>query len=345
MKYVRLYGFDHRRTQTQFQVAWNELRQGVPKKGSIVLGVSEDKLLLDGVPVESGQAERGFAQLLTAAGVSSIQFFSELTIDEFEDLVRAFALGGSRAEDFAAHIRMAIPQETGHIRINEVKFIAADPATANVTAAAQIAAQSLSPEFKEWLSDPTKLVQLIAAAEGAMDPAAHARNDAQLTLEIPVTETTADGIFALNEQDTIEALRLLTRFGELGTLRTPKPELIGVELHRSPENIRKTVLAVLEELAAYQDSKADKPLLMRAAEQMAIHYALERFQSGDLKVNAVHELLEEMSRQMGNLRKILSYHEEKMSKAGLLVESHADLLDRKFWAELPEHSKDRKSVV
>ena len=345
MKYVRLYGFDHRRTQTQFEIAWDELRQAVPKnKGSVVLGVSEDKLLLDGVPVESGQAERGFAQLLTAAGVSSIQFFSEVTHDEFEDLVRAFALGGAKADDFAAHMRMAIPEESGHIRINEVKFIAADSATANVTAAAQIAAQSLSPEVKEWLSDPSKLVQLIAAAEGAMDPAAHALNDAQMTLDIPAAEEqkrgTSDG-FPLNEQETIEALRLLTRFGELGALRSPKPELIGVELHRSPENIRKTVLAMLEELSALHDTKSDKPLLMRVAEQMAIHYALERFQSGELKVNAVHELLEEMSRQMGNLRKILAYHEEKMSKAGLLVESHADLLDREFWAKLPEHSKKK----
>ena len=28
-----------------------------------------------------------------------------------------------------------------------------------------------------------------------------------------------------------------------------------------------------------------------------------------------------------------------MSKAGMLVESHADMLDRMFWSELPEHSK------
>ena len=39
------------------------------------------------------------------------------------------------------------------------------------------------------------------------------------------------------------------------------------------------------------------------------------------KVNAVHQLLEEMSRQTENLRKILSVQEDKMSKAGLLVES------------------------
>ena len=55
MKYVRLYGFHHRRTRAQFDVAWTELREAVPKrKGCILLGVSEDKLLLDGVPVEVG---------------------------------------------------------------------------------------------------------------------------------------------------------------------------------------------------------------------------------------------------------------------------------------------------
>ncbi len=50
-----------------------------------------------------------------------------------------------------------------------MKFVAADPATGEVTFAAQIAAQSLGPEFKQWLNDPQKLLQLIAAAEGAQN--------------------------------------------------------------------------------------------------------------------------------------------------------------------------------
>jgi hypothetical protein len=99
------------------------------------------------------------------------------------------------------------------------------------------------------------------------------------------------------------------------------------------------VLTMLEEMSKSQESDSKTPLLMRVAEQMAIRYALERFQSGDLKVDAVHELLEDMGKQMGNLRRILSLQEDKMSKAGMLVESHADLLDRMFWSELPEHSK------
>jgi hypothetical protein len=50
-----------------------------------------------------------------------------------------------------------------------------------------------------------------------------------------------------------------------------------------------------------------------------------------------------MSRQMDSLRSILKLQEEKMNKAGILVESHADILDRMFWAEVPEAGK--KSVL
>lgn len=347
MKYVRLYGFDHKRTQAQFDVAWTELKEAVPvRHGSVVLGVSEEKLLVDGVPVETGHAERGFAQLLTAAGIASIQFSSEVTFEEFETLVRAFSFTGSKAQDFATQIKNAFPDGKRNIRINEVKFIASDPATANVTAAAQIAAQSLSPEVKDWLSDPTKMVQLIAAAEGSSHGQGGPGGDGVPLLSAlsglgGTDKPSNDNPFPLNERETLDALRLLTRFGELGSLPTPKPELIGLELHRSEENIRKTVLGILDELSKLQekDQKSEKPLLMRAAEQMAIRYALERFQSGDLKVNAVHQLLETMGQQLTNLRKILSLHEDKMSKAGMLVESHADLLDRMFWGKLPESSK------
>ena len=76
VKYVRLYGLDHKRTEGQFEITWKELQDGLPKgaEGSFLLGVSENKLLLDGIPLETGQAERSFAQLLTTAGLASIHF-------------------------------------------------------------------------------------------------------------------------------------------------------------------------------------------------------------------------------------------------------------------------------
>src|ERR1700728_179836 len=46
VKYVRLYGFQHKRTEGQFEVTWNELQHGLPDIG-FLLGVSENRLLLD----------------------------------------------------------------------------------------------------------------------------------------------------------------------------------------------------------------------------------------------------------------------------------------------------------
>ena len=78
---------------------------------------------------------------------------------------------------------------------------------------------------------------------------------------------------------------------------------------------------------------------------MAIRFALERFQKGEVKVNAVHQMMEHMSRQMDTLRQILRMQEDKMSKAGILVESHADILDRMFWAEVPEAGKEERAAL
>jgi len=163
--------FDHKRTEGQFEIAWNELQQGLPTAGDsgFLLGVSDSKLLLDGIPLETGQSERSFAQLLNAAGLASLHFSKDVSIEDFTRLVRAFTLAGSKAQDVAKQIKDALGggKHSSTIKINEVKFIAADPLTGDVSIAAQIAAQTLGPEFKQWLNDPQKLLQLIAAAEGA----------------------------------------------------------------------------------------------------------------------------------------------------------------------------------
>src|SRR5579872_7630459 len=64
IKYARMYGYGHKRTEAQFETTWNELQVGLPS-GGFLLGVSDNKLLLDGIPLESGQAEKSFATLLT----------------------------------------------------------------------------------------------------------------------------------------------------------------------------------------------------------------------------------------------------------------------------------------
>jgi hypothetical protein len=372
VKYVRLYGFEHKRTETQFETAWNELQQALPKTGDqgFLLGVSGTKLLLDGIPIETGQAERSFAQLLTTAGLASINFSNQVTIEDFARLVRAFAVGGSKGQDVAKQIKETLGDGKGtSIRINEVKFVAADPATGDVTIAAQIAAQTLGPEFKQWLNDPQKLLQLIAAAEGAKGGGGGEPGGAPIG-SVPTVRVSGGGgggggkgtgsgtgtgtgtgtgggwdgkTVPLQEEEVVQAIRLLTRFSEVGTNPSVAPEDIQRELGEADPNTRVNLQQLLESLASNVQTESDTPLLMKAAEHMAIRFALERYQKGEVKVNAVHQMLEHMSRQMDTLRQILRVQEEKMGKAGILVESHADILDRMFWAEVPEAGK--KSVL
>jgi hypothetical protein len=366
---VRLYGFDHKRTTGQFDITWNELQQGLPKDrdGNFLLGVSENRLLLDGIALESGQAEQSFAKLLTTAGLASIHFSNQVTIDDFAQLVKAFSTAGSKAQDVTKQIKDTFgDNKQATIRINEVKFVAADPATGEVSIAAQLAAQSLGPEFKQWLNDPQKLMQLIAAAEGAhnvgaggggggggtgpaMPPGSFPHmpggdNSAGGTGTGGSGGNWAGGVVPLQEEEVVQAIRLLTRFGEVGSDPSAKTEALQGEISKTDANTKVNLQQLLQSLAATVPAQqTDTPLLMKAAEHMAIRFALERFQKGEVKVNAVHQMLEHMSRQMDSLRSILRLQEDKMSKAGILVESHADILDRMFWAEVPDAGK--KSVL
>lgn len=363
MKYVRLYGFTHKRTETQFETTWKELQQGLPggAEGGFLLGVSENKLLLDGVPLETGQAERSFAQLLTTAGLASINFSNQVTLDDFSKLVKAFATGGSKAQDLGKEIKQIFgDNKQSTIKINEVKFVAADPATGEISVAAQIAAQTLGPEFKEWLNDPQKLLQLIAAAEGSHSggPGGGGGGGGAPQGSSPAGSAgsgtgggggaaqgaVAQGVVPLEEEEVVRAIRLLTRVGEATTQPNVTPEFVQNEFNQADPNTKVNLQQLLEALSSkFASEKTDTPLLMKAAEQMAIRFAMERFQKGDVKVNAVHQMMEHMSRQMDKLRQILRIQEDKMNRAGILVESHADILDRMFWAEVPEDGK--KSVL
>ena len=366
IKYARMYGYGHKRTEAQFEITWNELKQGLPTTGDagFLLGVSDNKLLLDGIPLETGNAERSFATLLTTAGLASLHFSKDVTEEDFVRLVRAFTLAGSKAQDVSKQIKEALGANTAGstIKINEVKFVAADPLTGDVSIAAQIAAQTLGPEFKQWLNDPQKLLQLIAAAEGAnasggasadgvpMVPLGSVPNASKGAGGSSGTATGAapawtGGMVPLQEEEVIQAIRLLTRFGQVQQDPNIKEEDLQKELTETDPNTRLNLQQLLGSLAAKASTaeEEDTPLLMKAAEHMAIRFALERYSKGEVKVNAVHQMMEHMSRQMDSLRQILKLQEEKMSKAGILVESHADILDRMFWAEVPESGK--KSVL
>jgi hypothetical protein len=152
-------------------------------------------------------------------------------------------------------------------------------------------------------------------------------------LELPV----------LKEAELQSLLRLLAQFGEASHSNNPNQldqQTWQQKLASLPQNAQVTLRQALAGVAAKTPSaKVDETMLLRLAEDLAIRFALDRFQRGEVRVNAVRQLLDRMGHELDTLRKLLKSREEKMATAGMNVESHADVLDRQFWAAVPESGK------
>jgi len=478
LKYARLYSFDHARTTEQFNTAWNELHESIPvtNESGLLLSATGSQLLLDGVPIDASPAERSFAQLLSAAGLASIQFTSRVTKEDFERLVRAFPTNNTKPAVLAEQLKTALAG-VPNIRINEIRFVAEDSSKTDALAAGLLTAQTLGADadsMKDWLRDPQKLLQLIAAAEGSrgesgdgsgggpggdgagtggsggtggnagtgsgagsaagsgtgggvtsggagsgvgageggsgtigvtsgagvgtgtgvgsgpvgagtgvgpgsgapggQSPYSGARPGSGVIQRGAGTgpsgsggprrggpgglgsggggsasgtrgpSDTGSGISAwtTKDEDILGILKLLTSLGHTvpGPGGSLQPGPLQEELTKLPaesqEMLRKALAAVAEQAPA---ANAKDPMLLRLAEHLAIKFALERYERGEVKVNAVRQMFEKMSQEIEGLRKILGGHEQKLADAGVIVESTAELLDQQFWAAVPERGK------
>lgn len=467
LKFARLYGYDHVRTVEQLEVAWNELRTAVPESADsgLLLGATGTQLLLDGVPLEGTPAEKQFAQLLSAAGLASIQFHPCVTQEEFAAFLHAFPTGKAKPAELAQQLKEAISGAQG-IHVNEICFVATDARLKDASVAAQLAAAALGEEqdsFKKMLSDPQKLLELIAAAEGSKSGGGAGADsgtngaagfsdggsggtgggvgsgsswagsgagdgsgsgdggsggfgggtgfgdfwsgsgtgsgdtgtalgsngrrgpgdgagDGPRNVGPPwVTGTGAGtgwgtgpgqragvgngtgvgagygggygggigtrfgrGIGEPTDEDIYAILHALTAFGKVGSGSNPAAAAVEfqdqvVKMPGNAQDVLRDALAGIAEQGKHK--KLDQSMLVQLAEHLSIRFALERFERGEVKVNAVRQMLDRMNLEIEALRKILGQHEDKMTEAGLLVESHRELLDRQFWASVPESAK------
>jgi PilZ domain len=476
LKYARLYSFDHARTIEQFNTAWDELHEAIPvtNESGLLLSATGAQLLLDGVPIDASPAERSFAQLLSAAGLASIQFTSRVTKEDFERLVRAFPTNNTKPAVLAEQLKSALAGS--NIRINEIRFVAEDSSKSDALAAGLLTAQTLGADadsMKDWLRDPQKLLQLIAAAEGSrgesgdascggpggegtgtgggngvgadsgtggratggagsgagasgsgsgtiggttgasssgsssatgagtgtgagsgpggtgtgsgtgsgapggQSPYSGAKPGSGIIQRGPAVGPSGTGgpsrggpgglgpggsggtvstsgtrkpgdtgsgisVWTAKDEDILGILKLLTNLGHTvsGPGGSIQPGPLQEELTKFPaesqEMLRKALAAVAAQAPA---TNAKDPMLLRLAEHLAIKFALERYQRGEVKVNAVRQMFEKMSQEIEGLRKILGGHEQKLADAGVIVESTAELLDQQFWAAVPERGK------
>jgi hypothetical protein len=150
------------------------------------------------------------------------------------------------------------------------------------------------------------------------------------------------GGFAVEEEDVRSMLGL---FAQLGKSRKDPESRMDVPTFQSrlsamPVRAQYTLQQALSGLAAQAPTeKADKPMLLKLAEHVAIRFALDSYERGELRVNAVKQLLDRMNSEIEALRKILGTQEQMMAQAGLQVESFTELLDQEFWEQVPEENK------
>jgi hypothetical protein len=144
-----------------------------------------------------------------------------------------------------------------------------------------------------------------------------------------------------SEDELYGILNALTSFGQMGvTGGVAAAGAFQAQMAELPGRAQDTLKQAIAGLAAQAPvGKPDESVLVQLAEHLAIRFALERFEQGEVKVNAVRQMLDRMNAEIENLRKILGAHEDKMSEAGILQESHREILDRQFWAAVPESGK------
>jgi hypothetical protein len=437
LKFARLYGFDHVRTTELLEVAFRELRSAIPEgtEAGLLLGATGNQLLLDGVPLEGSPAEKQFAQLLSAAGLASVQFFPSITTEELNLFAQAFPTGKAKPAELAEQLKATLSGAKG-IRINEICFVATDSRFRDANRAAQLAAATLGDdqdEFRQWLNDPQKLLEMIAAAQGARSgngggngcgssgfgsgpggggAGNHAGDggsgagtgasggnsggfyyrDASLGpasetgasesrpgadpnfFSGPVAEASASFFGSTNaatgtagaaseqsapgstvphargrlvaeptEDEILGILSALTSMGQVSAGGGTGMAAAGAfheQMSQLPGRAQDTLKAALAEIAAHAPgAKPDQSTLIQLAEHLAIKFALDRYENGDVKVNAVRQMLDRLNTEIETLRKLLGSHEEKMSDAGIVIETHREILDRQFWAAVPESGK------
>jgi len=150
------------------------------------------------------------------------------------------------------------------------------------------------------------------------------------------------GAYSVAEEDVRSMLQL---FSQLGKSRKDPEARMEVPTFQSrlsalPVRAQYTLQQALAGLAAQApNEKPDKPMLLKLAEHVAIRFALDSYERGELRVNAVKQLLDRMNSEIEGLRKILASQEDMMANAGLSVQSYTELLDQEFWAQVPDENK------
>jgi hypothetical protein len=148
------------------------------------------------------------------------------------------------------------------------------------------------------------------------------------------------GLMTMHEEELQGILKVLAQIGRTGDSTKLDPTAFQSRLSTLPRRARFTVSQALSALAAQAPAETtNKATIMKLAEHIAVRFALESYERGDVKVNNVRDLLSEMNQELDGLRKILGVYEETMVRHGIEVEVPTEVLAQEFWANVPEEKR------
>ena len=351
LKFARLYGPKHARTIAQMEEAWDELSAAIGAAGpsGLVLGVSGTEILVDGAIVDSTAAERSLAHALTSANITSIAFTPDLNRGSFAQFVRTFSESNVRPSQLIERLKSAVGEgpESG-IRINEIHSIATDLPLSRPLADVPPCEENVEKNHGS-LRDPETLIQLItAAAESSGREINAGLHFGEEFLGFSHVSSGVSAAHSLSEGEMRTLLHLIANFAETSHAdEINQAEVFAwkVRFADLPAPALTALRDALAETNAQSPSKAlDDAAILRLAEDLTVHYALACFQGGAVKAGAVRPLLDTLGAEVEPLRKALYSSENKTSKAGFSIESHAEILDHRFWSSVSE-SEERAVLL
>lgn len=297
MKSVRLYGTQHQRSTQHLQEVLSQAQAALATSDSLMFGVAGQRLVVNGRPVPSGPAESSFAEVLNAANIASIQFFSGVTAEEL--LAFALALSTKNPADLATFA----DRTSTHIHLNEVQFVAhsggsggPEASASSAAATSAVVAALIAPEATKVPPAPAEPAKDAAGAAAGSNPEQAALHwIAQIAQHLQQADAGAAGDAPLD-----------------GGTRTFLDRL---------------------QIQVQNGNTADSKQLLQLAERCALRYALERYQSGEVKAGAVNPLLQKLVSEVNQLRKQVGMTPEQEKTA------QPDALQREFWASVPTHGK------
>ena len=147
--------------------------------------------------------------------------------------------------------------------------------------------------------------------------------------------------FTIQQEDIRGVLQMLVQLGKsTSTQAGDPPAMFQQRLTTMPMRAQTLLYNALAGLAAQAPAdQPDQPMLLKLAQHIAIRFALESYERGEVRVNAVKQMFESLNQEIDSLRRVIGAHEDRLSQAGVKYESHVQLMTQFFWEEVPEEKK------